>query len=155
PILAAAAAAVVIVVGIIVLVGGGAAPQSDQARQTEPRVLPPPSQTNQQEPATPRGDVTVGVLNGTSVPGLAKRVAEQIAGSGYDVPDDLVANAVEQNRSATVVMYAEGAREEAEDVAKVIDVGSDALDVMDDSTRTLTQGRARVVVTVGADQSQQ
>ena len=52
-------------------------------------------------------------------------------------------------------MYAEGAREDALDVARAIEVGSDALDVIDDATRTLTQGRAKVVVTVGADQSQQ
>ena len=156
PIFAIVGAIAVIVVGIVVIAGGGddEAPQSDQARQTEPEVLPPPSQTEPAEDKTPRGEVTVAVLNGTSVPGLAKRVATKIEGAGFDVPDDLVTNAVEQNRSATVVMYAEGARDEARDVAKEIDVGTDALDVLDESARTVTQDRAMVVVTVGADQSQ-
>jgi hypothetical protein len=156
PIAAIAGALVVIVVGIVVLTGGGDDPSTDTTRAEEPRVIPPPSQT---EPAdetekTPRGDVTVAVLNGTSVTGLARRVAEKIEGAGFDVPDDLVTNAVEQNRSATVVMYSEGNREEALDVARTIDVGSDALDRLDESTRTLTQNRAMVVVTVGADQGQ-
>ena len=99
--------------------------------------------------------MTVAVLNGTTVTGLAKRTADKIKGAGFEVPSDLVADAAEQNRSATIVMFAEGARDEALDVAKVIGVGRDAVDVLDTSARTLTQGRARVVVTVGADQSQQ
>ena len=155
PVLAIAGALLVIVVGIVFITSGGddEAPQGDNAAQTEPEVLPP-AQTEPAEDRTPRGEVTVAVLNGTSVPGLARRVAEKIEGAGFDVPDDLVTNAVEQNRSATVVMYAEGARDEAREVARVIDVGTDALDVMDESARTVTQDRAMVVVTVGADQSQ-
>jgi hypothetical protein len=156
PVLAAIAAVAVIIIGIVVLVGGGDEdPAQDQARPQTREVIPPASQTTPREPRTPRGDIPVAVLNGTSVPNLARRVADRIEAAGFEVPGDLVTNAAEQNRSATVVMYVEGARDEARDVARTIDVGSDAIDVIDDSTRTLTQNRARVVVTVGADQSQQ
>ncbi|MDQ3741008.1 MAG: LytR C-terminal domain-containing protein, partial [Actinomycetota bacterium] len=154
PIIAIVGAIAVIVVGLVVALSGGG-DESEPARTQEPNVVvPPPSNTTAEEPVQ-RGDVTVAVLNGTSVTGLAKRVASRIEGSGFDVPDDLVTNAVEQNRSATVVMYVEGARDEAREVAKVIDVGSDAVTQIDESTRVITQGRARVVVTVGADQGQQ
>ncbi|HEV2815338.1 MAG TPA: LytR C-terminal domain-containing protein, partial [Solirubrobacteraceae bacterium] len=154
PIIALVGAVVLLVVGVVVAVGGGG--DDPQPAQTqEPNIVrPAPSSTTAEEP-TPPGDTTVAVLNGTSVPGLAKRVATRIEESGFEVPEDLVTNAVEQNRSATVVMFVEGARDEARAVAKVIDVGSDALDVLDQNTRTLTQSRARVVVIVGADQSQQ
>ncbi len=143
-----------LVVGVLALTGGGDDSDRAEAPQTNV-VVPPPSRTAQDEPPTPRGDITVGVLNGTTVTGLAKTTASKIEGAGFAVPDDLVADAAEQNRSATVIMYVEGARNEALDVAKVIDVGDDALDRIDQSASTLTQNRARVVVIVGADQSQQ
>ncbi|HEV2999858.1 MAG TPA: LytR C-terminal domain-containing protein [Solirubrobacteraceae bacterium] len=154
PIVAVAVALLaLIVVGVVVLAGGG---DDEPAATQEPNVVaPPPSRSAQDEPPRPRGETTVAVLNGTTVNGLAKRTAAKIEGAGFDVPADLVTDAVEQNRSATIVMFAEGARDEALEVAKVIGVGRDAVDVLDTSTRTLTQGRARVVVTVGADQSQQ
>ena len=62
------------------------------------------------------------------------------------MPQDLVKTAGLQNRSATVVSYVEGASAEARVVAKVIGVGSDAVAPIDQN--------ARVVVTVGSDQSQ-
>lgn len=154
PIVAVAVALLALVVGGVFAVTGGG---GDEAAQTqEPNVVaPPPSRSAQDEPPRPRSETTVAVLNGTTVTGLAKRTAAKIEGAGFAVPPDLVTDAVEQNRSATIVMFTDGARDEALEVAKVIGVGRDAVDMLDTSTRTLTQGRARVVVTVGADQSQQ
>ncbi|HEX2086780.1 MAG TPA: LytR C-terminal domain-containing protein, partial [Solirubrobacteraceae bacterium] len=154
PLVAIGVAVIVAIVGIVSLVSGGEDEKATEPAAQTDRVVPPPAQTTD-ETTTPRGEITVAVLNGTSVTGLAKRVATRIERSGFDVPDDLVTNAIEQNRSATVVMYVEGARDEAREVARVIDVGSDAVTAIDGNTRTLTQGRARVVVTVGADQGQQ
>ncbi len=156
PILAMVVALVVIVGGVAVALNGGGDDEQQPARTPETnRVVPPPAQETTAEEPIARGDVTVAVLNGTTVTGLAKRTAERIEDAGFDVLDELVTDAVEQNRSATVVMYAEGARDEAREVAKAIEVGSDAVVQLDSSTRTVTQNRARVVVTVGADQSQQ
>jgi hypothetical protein len=156
PILAMVVALVVIVGGVAIALNGGGDDEQQPARTPETnRVVPPPAQETTAEEPIARGDVTVAVLNGTTVTGLAKRTAERIEDAGFDVLDELVTDAVEQNRSATVVMYAEGARDEAREVAKAIEVGGDAVVQLDSSTRTVTQNRARVVVTVGADQSQQ
>jgi len=127
----------------------------DGATQPANEAVAPPSE----QPATPSetvtpADTTVAVLNGTTIAGLARGVADDLRDGGFKVPDDLVSNAVEQNRSATVVNYAEGAREEARAVAEQIDVGADAIAPVDRNTQTLG-GRANVVVIVGADQQNQ
>jgi hypothetical protein len=92
------------------------------------------------------------VLNGTTTTGLAARVADEVEEAGFD--RGTVADATEQNRSATMVQYVEGAREQARDVAEVIGVGADAISQLDQGTRLLAGEGARVVVTVGADQNQ-
>ncbi len=58
-------------------------------------------------------------------------------------------------RSATLVQYVSDARCEAQAVARLIGVGSDAVSPLDVNTRTVAGEDARVVVTVGADQNQQ
>ena len=98
-------------------------------------------------------ETTVAVLNGTTIGGLAKRTGEELKKAGYTV--GTVADAQEQNRSATVVQYAPDAKREAQAVAKLIGVGSDAVSQLDVNTRTVAGENARVVVTVGADQNQQ
>ena len=101
----------------------------------------------------PRGDTTVAVLNGTTIAGLAARTADELKEAGYSL--GTVADAQEQNRSATLVQYAPDAKREAQAVAKLIGVGSDAVSPLDVNTRTVAGENARVVVTVGADQNQQ
>jgi hypothetical protein len=101
----------------------------------------------------PRSETTVAVLNGTTISGLAARTAEKLKEAGYSL--GTVADAQEQNRSATLVQYVQGAQREARAVARLIGVGADAVSPVDVNTRTVAGDNARVVVTVGADQNQQ
>jgi hypothetical protein len=92
----------------------------------------------------------VAVLNGTTVPGLARRVADRIAHSGFRVRT--VTNATSQQHRTTVVSYGPGRHAQAAAVAAAINVGSGALAPLDASSRVVARG-APVVVTVGADAS--
>ncbi len=99
-----------------------------------------------------RGDVTVAVLNGTTVPGLAREVGTKLQNAGFKL--GTVTNAPDQARSATIVGYQPGHINEARVVARLIHVGSDAVKPIDQSTAVVAGQDAFVVVTVGADQSQ-
>jgi LytR cell envelope-related transcriptional attenuator len=98
-----------------------------------------------------RGDVTVAVLNGTTVPGLARGAATKLQSGGFKI--GTVTNAPDQARSATAVAYQPGHQDEARVVARLIGVGSDAIKPIDQSTQVVAGQEAFVVVTVGADQS--
>jgi hypothetical protein len=97
------------------------------------------------------GTYEVAVLNGTTVPGLARGVANRLQNNKYKIGN--VTNAATQDRSQTLVEYAQGHRAEADQVAKAIDVGSDAIQPLSDGSRTIAGDSAAVVVTVGADQN--
>jgi hypothetical protein len=92
----------------------------------------------------------VAVLNGTTVPGLARRVADRLVSSGYRI--GTVTNASNQQHPATLVSYAPGAQAEAQAVAQQIGVSPSAVAPLDASTQVIARGAA-VVVTVGADSS--
>jgi hypothetical protein len=154
PIALALAAVLVVGIGLAVVLGGDDEPNT--ASTPTPTVQPPAGaaeaeRTTETSPAA-RADTTVAVLNGTTTPGLARRVAEDIEAGGFRL--GTVDNATEQNRSATLIQYVDGAREQARTVASLIDIGSDAISPIDQSTRTVAGESARVVVTVGADQNQ-
>jgi hypothetical protein len=95
--------------------------------------------------------VTVAVLNGTTVPGLARGVANRIQSKGFKIGN--VTNATDQSRSATIVEYEPGHRAEALAVARLIGVGADAIEPMSAGTRVIAGQDTPVVVTVGADQN--
>ncbi len=96
--------------------------------------------------------ITVAVLNGTSVAGLASAVADQLASGGYR--KGIVTNAATQQHQATTVSYAPGRRPAAEAVAQAISVAPENIQALDPATRVLGRG-ATVVVTVGSDRQQQ
>ena len=97
------------------------------------------------------GDVTVAVLNGTTVEGLAKQVSDRVAGQGFQV--GTVANTADHadTLAESVVLFAPGHKNEARAVSRrmsinqrqPIDAGSQAL-----------AGDATVVIIAGADLSQ-
>ena len=64
------------------------------------------------------------MLNGTTIPGLARGVANKIQTDGFRIGN--VTNATDQSRSATLVLYAPGRKSAALSVAKGIGLGSDA-----------------------------
>jgi hypothetical protein len=144
----------VVGIGLALVLGGG--DDEPTTADPTPTVAPAPGagdagRTTDTSPAA-RGDVTVAVLNGTTTPGLARRVADEVRGGGYKL--GTVANATEQNRSATTIQFVDGAREDARTVASLIGIGGDAISQLDQSTRLVAGEAARVVVTVGADQNQ-
>lgn len=118
----------------------------------------PAGQTTRPTRSTPaaapaHNRITVAVLNGTTTAGLASRVAATLTGNGFR--QGPVTNASDQQRSVTVVSYFGGHEAEAREVAKTLNVPSDAVQPIDpDTEAACAQGGActvPVVVTVGAD----
>jgi hypothetical protein len=144
---------VVCLVAVLALGGGGDDEPTPADQPPKENVVVPPDDgaADAPEPRVARKDVRVAVFNGTTVSGLADRVADDIEAGGF--ARDQVANASTQDRSATIVFYAEGARAQGRDVAEVIKLGTDAIQPMDSSTRTLDDD-ADVIVIVGSDQQQ-
>ncbi|HEY8638020.1 MAG TPA: LytR C-terminal domain-containing protein, partial [Solirubrobacteraceae bacterium] len=104
-------------------------------------------------PAASAANTTVAVLNGTTLPGLARSVADRLQSTGYKI--GAVTNAPDQQRSATSVAYQGNHRAEAEQIASIIKVGADAVTKIDPVTAATAGDTALVVVTVGSDQRQQ
>jgi LytR cell envelope-related transcriptional attenuator len=105
-----------------------------------------PDKTKPNRAAVKRGAVTVAVLNGTTVPGLAAALREQIAAAGFkkgkiDVFSD-------QQLAESVVQYAPGRQAAAKAVSRTVGV-SEREPVTADS-RALA-GDATVIVIAGAD----
>jgi hypothetical protein len=97
------------------------------------------------------GTYEVAVLNGTTVPGLARGVATRLQNTKFRIGN--VTNAATQDRSATLVEFAPGHRAEADAVAKAIEVGKDSIQQLSPGSKTIAGERATVVVTVGSDQN--
>jgi hypothetical protein len=149
--------AALVFVGVQVL-GGDDKPKQPNAIGQGTSQVPPSSDTTpggQVAGKVNRGDVSIAVLNGTSFVGLARSVAEKLAASGFNKDPTAVTNASDQTRSATIVEYGPGHKEEALEVARVIKVGRDAVQPMTEATRVIAGQDAEVVVTVGADQTPQ
>jgi hypothetical protein len=94
------------------------------------------------------GNVTVAVLNGTTVPGLAAALREQIAAAGFkkgtiDVFSD-------QQLAESVVQYAPGHQAEAMAVSRT--VGISQHEPVTANSRALA-GDATVIVIAGADKA--
>ncbi|HZB77262.1 MAG TPA: LytR C-terminal domain-containing protein [Solirubrobacteraceae bacterium] len=125
-------------------VGGGGADEGDEGdgedgndRSGRRRVVP--------------ANVTVAVLNGTTVPGLAGRIGEEVESFGFDV--GTVANSADQaqQRAESVVLYAPSHEREATAVSRRLSINQ--RQPIDPASQELA-GDATVVVIVGADRSQ-
>jgi hypothetical protein len=97
------------------------------------------------------GNVTVAVLNGTTVPNLAKQVGDRVESHGFVL--GTVANSAdqEQQRAESVVLYAPGHQREARAVNKRLGIGQ--REPIDPASQELA-GDATVVVIAGADLAQ-
>ena len=137
-----------IVAGVIVIGGAtvfgisqlggddGGSTTGDRAGET-----PPP-------PVNPTA-VTVSVLNGTTVPGLAAQIGDEVESAGFQRGN--VANALDQQRTTSTVLYTTGADAEAKLVARKLGIAT--VEPIDPDSQALG-GVASVVVIVGADQTQ-
>jgi LytR cell envelope-related transcriptional attenuator len=105
----------------------------------------------QKKPAINPANVTVAVLNGTTVPNLAKSVGERVTAKGFDV--GTVANTADQGqqRAESVVLYSPGHRDEARFVSRRLAIPQ--RQPIDPASQGVA-GDAGVVIIAGADLSQ-
>jgi hypothetical protein len=150
------------IAGLLVVGAGalyGVGELSGRQDSGEPRPAQPAPQADE-ETAAPApasgggtrvdpGRVTFSVLNGTTVEGLAKQLADRLEAAGFRRGN--VANATQQEQAESVVLYADGARREAQVVARRLDISQ--IEKVDPGSQSLA-GDATVVVVAGADKTQ-
>jgi hypothetical protein len=130
-------ATVAVVLGLVAIFGSGELLRSGGKESPGPRpgaVVP--------------GDVEVAVLNGTSVPGLAAKVGDDVRVNGFKL--GAVANSAKQF-DQTVVMYESGQKRAAKKVAN--DLGVRPVQPITRQVERAADGAA-VVVIAGADRAQ-
>ncbi len=149
----------VLAIAGVLIVGGAAAFGLNQLSKNEappPKNQPaanndtPKKKTSKKKaaPITP-ANVTVSVLNGTTVPGLAAQIGDRITAQGFQLGN--VTNSSDQQRAESVVLYAPGAEREAAFVGRKLGIAQ--RERMDPQSQALA-GDARVVVITGADKTQ-
>jgi LytR cell envelope-related transcriptional attenuator len=120
----------------------------DAHRATSPR---PHTTTTAPAPAPARPHVTVSVLNGTTVTGLARVAAETLVANGFR--EGVVTNdTTNQQRARSEIFYEPGHRTEGYAVADCLDIPFDRVLPMD-ATARVAADRAEVAVFIGADKA--
>jgi hypothetical protein len=136
---------VLVAIGIVaLLLGAGAIVVSEEllsggADESKPRAE-----------AIDRANVTVAVLNGTSVGGLAGKVSSDVEASGYE-PGRV--STTTPGFAETVVLYADGQKRAAEKVARDLGVERRNIEPLDRDSRLLAGSDADVVVIAGEDRA--
>jgi hypothetical protein len=93
-------------------------------------------------------NVTVAVLNGTTVPGLAATLSDEVGAAGFKV--GTITNFSDQQLAESVVQYARGHEAEARAVSRRL--GIDQREPINPSSQALA-GDATVIVIAGADKA--
>ncbi|MDP9346625.1 MAG: LytR C-terminal domain-containing protein, partial [Actinomycetota bacterium] len=99
-----------------------------------------------------RRALSVAVLNGTTVTGLARNASDKIVAKGYK-EGAVGTDSTNQQRQTTQVLYNGNQRPAALDVAKILGVRPSAVAKMDANARLLANN-AQIAVFVGADKAQ-
>jgi LytR cell envelope-related transcriptional attenuator len=152
--LLAAVALAAVVVAVIALTGGKGASSASHSSSSSATL--PSHRTASTLTAVKPATVTVSVLNGTDMVGLAERVSQRLTTDGYR-NGSKPANAVDQTHTSTIVAYlAPADRRDAVAVAKSLNLGASAVQPVDAATKATVcpPGQActsAVVVTVGTD----
>ena len=105
-------------------------------------------QADRQRRPNPR-NVRVAVLNGTTVPGLAAQIGDQIERQGFRL--GTVTNFNDQQRAESVVLYAPGAEREAAEVGRRLKIAQ--REPIDAESQGVA-GDATVAVVTGQDKTQ-
>jgi hypothetical protein len=106
------------------------------------------SSKQKQGGAVKPGSVTVAVLNGTTVPGLAATLSDQIAAAGFKV--GTITNFSDQQLAESVIQYAPGHQAEARAVSRRLGIAQ--REQVNPSSQALA-GDATVIVIAGSDKS--
>lgn len=143
------------VFGVTQLVGDDSAAPSGQTAGNggsggEPAAEEEQEGGNRRTPVVP-ADVTVAVLNGTTVPGLAQSLSERVAGEGFDVGTVANSPSQDQQRAESVVLFSNGHERDAVAVSRRLGINQRQL--IDPVSQDLA-GDATVVVIAGADLAQ-
>ncbi|MFL5868849.1 MAG: LytR C-terminal domain-containing protein, partial [Thermoleophilaceae bacterium] len=148
---------VLLVAGVLISGGGAAfaltqlgkseAPAPKESRTERFQQSGGGSQKKGKSPAVIASHVTVSVLNGTTVPGLAAKVGDKVDALGFQLGN--VTNNSDQSRNESVVLYAPGHQREAASVARKL--GISQREPIDAASQSLA-GDAGVVVVAGTDQ---
>jgi hypothetical protein len=112
----------------------------------------PPTQPPQTTPVTPPAPVTIAVLNGTTLTGLARAVADELTSVGYDEPIVVTNDVSDQSRARTTIYYERDHRADALGIAACLHLDSDRVVPTNANARALAD-RADVAVFVGADRA--
>jgi hypothetical protein len=94
------------------------------------------------------GSVTVAVLNGTTVPGLAATLSDEVGKAGFKV--GTITNFSDQQLAESVVQYAPGHEAEGRAVSRRLGIGQ--REPVNPSSQALA-GDATVIVIAGADKA--
>jgi LytR cell envelope-related transcriptional attenuator len=105
--------------------------------------------TQRQQPPVKPASVTVAVLNGTTVPGLAAQVSDELQQRGFRVGNVDNSPDSSQQRAESVIQFASGHRREAVAVGRRLGIGQ--REPIDPAVQQLA-GDATVVVIAGQDQ---
>jgi len=141
-----------VALGVTQLLGGDDEPASSGDSQNAAQGSPE-TETSSDRPArrarpNPR-NVRVAVLNGTTVPGLAAQVGDQIERQGFRL--GTVTNFNDQQRAESVVLYAPGAEREAAEVGRRLKIAQ--REPIDAESQGVA-GDATVAVVTGQDKTQ-
>jgi hypothetical protein len=102
-------------------------------------------------PAVSADKITVAVLNGTSIPGLAAQVGDRVDAEGFTLGTVSNASQTQGNRANSVALYAAGHQSDARRVARRLNIRN--IGRLDPDTQQIA-GDATVVVIVGSDKTQ-
>lgn len=154
PIVLLAVGAVVLLVGVVIAVtqlGGGSKDTTAPPNTIQGQPAQSGTSTKKAAKGAPvnRGDVTVAVLNGTTAPGLAQTVLDQVVASGFQ--DGGADTNADQQVQRTTVYFGPGQQAAAKDVAKQLKVSG--VRRLDAGTQAIAGADAGVVVVVGADRT--
>jgi LytR cell envelope-related transcriptional attenuator len=119
--------------------GSDSAKKSDSTATTKKAVAAAPDK------------ITVAVLNGTGIPGLAAQVGDRVDAEGFTLGTVSNASQADGQRANSVAMYANGHKADAEQVAKKLNIGN--VSRIDSNSQAIA-GDASVVVIVGSDKTQ-
>jgi hypothetical protein len=129
-------------IGVPKLVEGGDKPSGKKTANKAPRP------TAGRAAPLPSKSITVAVLNGTTVPGLAAQIGDRVDAEGFTL--GTVSNAEGPQRANSVAMYAAGHQSDARAVARKLKIAN--IEAIDSNSQAIA-GDATVVVVVGSDQT--
>jgi LytR cell envelope-related transcriptional attenuator len=130
------AALAAVAVGVIALTGGGKAASSASHSPSTDTLASHRTTPSTGLVAVQPSTVTVSVLNGTDMQGLAGRVAQRLAGVGYRKGS--VTNASDQTQAKTVIAYMTAAdRADALAVAQALKLSTASVQPVDPNTKAI------------------